>query len=475
MMALTIPTYRFGDAYQSLDQIEITDFRSGEICANVSSVNAGIIRRDLRKIPQSFRALQQRTTEEMIAICARAARLFMDADLKVAEGVVESPDDYCRLVMTSGGLPSAIVRKNMEKIALVLLEMTSVLRGLTRSLDLRVLDHGVCEQDGVLISYRPVTTHLAVVLPSNSPGVNALWLPAVAMRVPVLLKPGQGDPWTPLRIIAAMIEAGAPDEAFGYYPTDHEGTATISSECDRVMLFGDASTVERYTGSPSVSVHGPGYSKVLIGSDQVDLWEEHLQVMVDSVIMNCGRSCVNASTIVVPSRGREVAEALAERLAEYRPLDLSDPEASLAGFMKPGFADAINMQLESEFASPGAIDVSDKIRKGSRCIDVDGVRYLQPTVVLCEDRNHALAKSEFLFPFVSVVEVPQDEMLEWIGPTLVATVITDDPGLRRAAIASADIDRLNLGPIATPVIRWDQPHEGNLFEFLYRRRAIQEG
>jgi hypothetical protein len=32
---------------------------------------------------------------------------------------------------------------------------------------------------------------------------------------------------------------------------------------------------------------------------------------------------------------------------------------------------------------------------------------------------------------------------------------------------------LNLGPISTMQISWDQPHEGNLFEFLYRRRALE--
>ena len=40
-------------------------------------------------------------------------------------------------------------------------------------------------------------------------------------------------------------------------------------------------------------------------------------------------------------------------------------------------------------------------------------------------------------------------------------------------IASPWIERLNLGPLPTSRVQWDQPHEGNLFEFLYRRRAIQ--
>ena len=35
------------------------------------------------------------------------------------------------------------------------------------------------------------------------------------------------------------------------------------------------------------------------------------------------------------------------------------------------------------------------------------------------------------------------------------------------------VDRLNVGPIPTNQISWDQPHEGNLFEHLYARRSFQ--
>ncbi|MAF10530.1 aldehyde dehydrogenase, partial [Candidatus Poribacteria bacterium] len=43
----------------------------------------------------------------------------------------------------------------------------------------------------------------------------------------------------------------------------------------------------------------------------------------------------------------------------------------------------------------------------------------------------------------------------------------------RELIASPHVERLNIGPIPTNRISWDQPHEGNLFEHLYRQRALQ--
>ena len=60
-----------------------------------------------------------------------------------------------------------------------------------------------------------------------------------------------------------------------------------------------------------------------------------------------------------------------------------------------------------------------------------------------------------------------------MGSTLVATAITGDREFIRRIFASHNVERLNLGPIPTMKINWDQPHEGNLFEHLYRQRAFQ--
>ena len=61
-----------------------------------------------------------------------------------------------------------------------------------------------------------------------------------------------------------------------------------------------------------------------------------------------------------------------------------------------------------------------------------------------------------------------------LGPTLVVTALTKDQALIDRLLASDLIGRLNLGPIQTNTIVWDQPHEGNLFDHLYGRRAFQQ-
>ena len=94
-------------------------------------------------------------------------------------------------------------------------------------------------------------------------------------------------------------------------------------------------------------------------------------------------------------------------------------------------------------------------------------------MVHCATPEPEIAKAEYMFPFVSVVECPQAKMLAAIGPTLVCSAITDDDAFQRQLIDATHIDRLNLGPIPTTKLDWLQPHEGNIIDFLYRSRALQ--
>jgi acyl-CoA reductase-like NAD-dependent aldehyde dehydrogenase len=274
-------------------------------------------------------------------------------------------------------------------------------------------------------------------------------------------------------LIQAFIAAGAPPEAFGFYPTDHEGSGEIMRVCGRALIFGDANTVAQYRDNPKFSVHGPGFSKILIGADKIEQWPEYIDLMVSSIAENGGRSCVNASAVVVPKYGREIAKALSEKLGPVQPVGPADENARLSGFANPKMADYIDSALDEGLKVPGAEDVTAQYREGARKVVFEGGTYLRPTIVLCDSFEHPLANREFLCPYASVVEVPQARMLEKIGPSLVVTAITEDPQFTSELLDSPLIERLNLGPITTMKISWDQPHEGNMFEFLYRRRSIE--
>lgn len=470
-----IPALRLGKPYESLDTAEVTALGSGKTMARVSMVNAGIIRRDARKLAKARDALRRFSCDQLLDICRDAGHRFLEGDLPLYDGgPTQAPDDYVHQLSATSGLPYTLVRANMHKVHEVLTEMPTILRGLTRGLDLSILDRGVGEQEGIPISFYPTTEALGVVLPSNSPGVNSLWIPAIALKVPVLLKPGREEPWTPLRVIQALIAAGAPAEAFGYYPTDHEGASAVMDAANRSIIFGGKATIDQYAGDPRVEVHGPGWSKVLIGDDYADHWHDQLDTLAHSIAGNSGRSCINASTILVPRNGRQLAEALAEKLAAIEPKRRDDPDAQLSGFANPKMAEGMNQQIDQGLQTPGAEDLTARARGcDQRKVEVEGITYLLPTLIHCESWDHPLANREFMFPYCAVVEMPQDQMLEKMGPSLVVTAITDDESFRERIMLSPDIQRLNLGPLSTAVAKWDQPHEGNLFEFLYHRRAIQ--
>jgi hypothetical protein len=195
--------------------------------------------------------------------------------------------------------------------------------------------------------------------------------------------------------------------------------------------------------------------------------------MVESVFVNSGRSCINCSGIWASRHTREIAEAIAQRLAAIRPLPPEHPDASLAAFTVPGVAEAISRSIDADLQTPGVTDVTAKYRDVPRLVKAGRADYLLPTVVHASSPEPAIVRQEFMFPFVTVVECPEARMLESIGPTLVGTAVTCNDAFRVRLLDAVQIDRLNLGPVPTTQLNWRQPHEGNIVDFLFRARAFQ--
>lgn len=469
---ITFPAIRWGETYQSLETEEIRHFLTGEVVARVATVGAGIVKRDVRHARRAREALRSISIAELVNRCKKAGELFVGGTLAIGDGQ-QTPADFIAQQSATTGMPLAMCKANLEKNAFVLQNMGRILECLTRGLDLAILTRGFGDEGrGVTVSYQAQTDVLGAVLPSNSPGVHTLWLPVVPLQMGLMLKPGSQEPWTPYRIAAAFVEAGIPHEAIAIYPgAGAEIGGAILSSCRRSMIFGGPQTVQQYAGNPGVQVHGPGFSKILIGDDVVDRWPEFVDVMVDSVFRNGGRSCINCSSIYASRHTREISQALAERLGQIDVLPPEDPKAGLAAFTIEGSAKAIWQAMERDLSGDGTQHVTADY--GPRLVERERCAYLRPVVAHCDSPDASAANKEYMFPAVSVVACPQSAMLEKIGPTLVATAITNDESFRQQLIAATHIDRLNLGPIPTPQVDWLQPHEGNLFEFLYRNRALQ--
>src|SRR6185436_8520865 len=379
---LHIPVLRWGQPYTSMDVDEVVHFADGEPIAKVSRANGGLIQRDMRKASRARDVLREIPIDDLIARVGAAGELYLSSTLPIGDGT-QTPDEFVRAQSASTGLPERMCRANMKKNGFVLSEMRTILTSLTRGLDFDVLSRGHGEERGVPISYQAQSPVVGLVLPSNSPGVHTLWLPAIPLQIGLVLKPGPQEPWTPYRMTEAFFQAGIPREAVSIYPGLGDVGAAVLDSCGRNLIFGGTATVDRYRGNPAVQAHGPGFSKILLGDDQVDRWEQFLDVMIDSVFLNSGRGCINCSGIWASRHTREIADALAQRLAAIRPLPPDHPEASLAAFTVPGVAEAISSSIDADLKAGGVTDVTATYRDGARVVKDGRADYLLPTVVHC--------------------------------------------------------------------------------------------
>jgi acyl-CoA reductase-like NAD-dependent aldehyde dehydrogenase len=468
---LQIPVLRWGEPYKSLDIDKVVHFDSGEALAEVSRANAGLVERDMRHARRARDVLREIPIHEILEKVKKAADLYTEAELPLGSGT-QSPDQFVRMQSATTGLPEHMCRFNMKKNHFVLNQMDKILDSLTRGLDLNILSRGYgIESRGVPVSYQAQSPVLGLVLPSNSPGVHTLWLPIIPMQIGLVLKPGPQEPWTPYRMAQAFFQAGIPKQAIAIYPGLGDIGAAVLQHVQRSLIFGGTATVEQYKGNPRVQAHGPGFSKILLGDDKVDQWEKYIDIMVDSVLVNSGRGCINCSGIWVSRHGRKIAEVLAEKMGPVAPLPPEDPKSALAAFTVKGQADGVNADIDKDLAESGVHDMTKKF--GPRLVKKERCDYLRPTVIFCESPDKNSAKKEYMFPFCTVVECPQQDMLAKIGPTLVCSAITEDKKFQRELADATHIDRLNLGALPTIQLNWLQPHEGSIVDFLFRARAFQ--
>lgn len=468
---LHIPISRWGEPYKSLDLDKVVHFATGETLAEVSRANGGLVERDMRHAARARGVLREIPIKDILKMVKKAGELYANAELPCGDGS-QTPAQFARLQSATTGLPEHMVKFNMTKNEFVLAEMEKILDSLTRGLDLDILSRGYgVESRGVPVSYQAQSPVLGMVLPSNSPGVHTLWLPIIPLQVGLVLKPGPQEPWTPYRMAAAFEQAGIPKQAIAIYPGQGDVGAAVLQHCPKSLIFGGTATVEQYKGNHRVQAHGPGFSKIIFGDDMVDQWEKYLDIMVDSVFVNSGRGCINCSGIWASRHTKKIAEAIADKIGPVQPLPPEDPKSSLAAFTVPGQADAINAQIDNDCKESGVIDYTAKY--GPRLVKKERCDYIRPTVIWCESPEKTIAKKEFMYPFTTVVECPQDKMISSMGQTLVCSAITEDPKFQRQLTDCIHIDRLNIGALKTIALNWLQPHEGSIVDFLFRARAFQ--
>src|SRR3954462_9309257 len=160
-----IPVLRWGEPYQSMEVDQVVHFDTGEVLAEASRANGGLVERDMRQARRARDVLREIPIPDLLQMMKKAGELYVKAELPLGNGT-QTPDQFVRMQSATTGLPEHMCRFNMKKNKFVLENMDKILDALTRGLELDVLSRGYgVESRGVPISYQAQSPVLGMVLP----------------------------------------------------------------------------------------------------------------------------------------------------------------------------------------------------------------------------------------------------------------------------------------------------------------------
>ena len=99
-----IPILRWGQPYESLEFDKVVHSVTGEILAQVSQANPGLLAKDMKKAQRARDVLREIPCRDLVQVMKKAADLYRDATLPMGDGE-QSPADFARQQSASTGLP----------------------------------------------------------------------------------------------------------------------------------------------------------------------------------------------------------------------------------------------------------------------------------------------------------------------------------------------------------------------------------
>ena len=393
------------------------------------------------------------------AVLRRAGELFATAEL---HGL--SPDEYCEVQARAAGVPISVARHSLDDLA------HNFANAGPRAAAERpagvAADADTCLSGEVSALWTRRGDVLAVVAPSNNPGTHTQWLVALACGYRLVIRPGSRDPLTPMRMVAALLEAGVAPSALSVLPGGHDLGDALVDAADLSMVFGGDQAARRYAHDRRVILRGPGRSKLLHSGE---LTASALDTIHASVTHDAGLRCTNATAVFTDSDPRELAEALADRMA---PLTAAPPQSDQAQLPVLPSAEAYAMRDSLASRMAGAEDVAAARYPGGPVAELgDGSAALRPAVLLCDRVDHPGSRIEMPFPCVWVLPWRRSDGLAPLGETLALTILADDPALVGEALRRPAIRKVLAGPIPTWTAGDTSPHDGFLSHELMEARA----
>ncbi len=444
---LHIPTKRLGSwlPYTGVSTVDLTSLATGERMATVAQSAPSVALKDRRD--HAGRLRKQLLRMPFAERCARmeaAADFFLNGELPIGVSlpqdsssalltepqladrlVLAGPDEYCERQSDVMGLTRAMCGAAMQGIAD---SMINVGRSLGQHLELLGVEGSIEDMEaGRIPRYCAQGIDVGLLSPNNAPGHFRLCTMIPAGGFPIIQKPGRLDVFTGMRFSYALDKAGFPPGVMGVYPAEQSFASQALSACDRLMLFGQTSTVQSVSKDPiKCEYHGSGNTAVIISDDVVDNWRAYLSRIVKSVVaFTSGRSCICAVRVYASRHTREIAAALAKALGKMKFNGLCDDSARIAAMADADAAERMWQMVEQGLSEDGVEHMTAGY--GPRLVRKGGLTALEPVVAHTSNPDGAIACMELPFPLVAVVELPQSQVCAMLEkkPALICSVMTE--------------------------------------------------
>ncbi|MCP9211578.1 aldehyde dehydrogenase family protein [Streptomyces sp. NEAU-Y11] len=306
----------------------------------------------------------------------------------------------------------------------------------------------------------------AVHAASNSPGVHAMWLEALALGYRVVVRPSTRDPLTPFRLVTALRRAGIPASQLVMAPCSHSTADLIIERSDRALVYGGQDVVDRYGNRGDVLLQGPGRSKLVVAADADR--DTGIGIALDGALYHAGTACTATTGVLVEHDPSGFAGELAAALKKTRrtgPLD----DGALLPCMPQAEAERL-VEAVLDRARSATVHLEPRVERlgGSGSLAT-----ITPAVVELVSAHDPSLSYEVPFPCVWVAPFERNA-LDVLDGSLVLSLHTTDHALVTAATELTGVSNVYQGR-PTSWVHPDVPHDGFLGEFLMRAKGLAHG
>lgn len=283
-----------------------------------------------------------------------------------------------------------------------------------------------------------------------------LVVPALAAGNAVALKPASQTPFSALRLVEILLEAGIPPESIACLTGPGETTGqTLCSHraVDQITCYGGAATIRAIRGASGlipVQFHHGGMGVCLVTkSGNLDLAADQI---VAQAFENAGQTAVSTSAVFVDQTvGGELLERLEKRIKNLR---AGDPEEERTD---------IGPVTETLRAMRASRLIGDLCAGEGRCLVGGGVpegNLVLPTLLSGIDPENPRffpqsGSREILAPVIGVCDVADklEQAADWLDPRTQMSVSIFSNDLDRAATLASGLPVFNVHVNGVPTWR----------------------